>query len=158
MNPSEQVIEEFYAAFAAHNVKTMASCYHPEIQFVDPVFGTLNGEEVTKMWHMLIERSNGHLQIEFSNVVSNDVSGSADWTAHYIFSSTKRPVVNEVHSTFIFKDGLIFRQVDEFDMWKWSRQAFGFSGFLMGWTGYMHGKIQKQAREALKRYSIPTSF
>lgn len=152
MNPNEQLIEEFFAAFAAHNVKTMSSCYHQYIQFQDPVFGVLKGKDVTDMWHMLIDRSNGHLKIEFSNVSANNDIGSANWVATYIFSKTNRPVVNEVHSSFEFKDGLIIRQIDTFDMWKWSRQAFGTSGFLLGWTGFMHRKISSEARLSLRKY------
>ena len=154
MNSNEQLIEEFYAAFAAHNVKTMASCYHAEIRFEDPVFGRLKGDEVSKMWHMLIARSNGHLKIEFSNVRANEISGSANWTAQYVFSTTKRTVINEVTSTFTFKDGLIYKQIDEFDFWKWSKQAFGISGILLGWTGYMQNKIQKRAALALERFKL----
>ena len=63
MNSNEQCIEEFYGAFAAGNAKTMASCYHQEIVFQDPVFGILKGVAVSDMWKMLIERSKGKLKI-----------------------------------------------------------------------------------------------
>ena len=152
MNPNEQLIEEFYAALATHNVKTMSSCYHPDIQYQDPVFGVLKGKDVTDMWHMLIELSNGHLKIEFSHVTANEVIGYADCVASYLFSQTNRPVINDVHSAFEFKDGLIVRQIDTFDMWKWSRQAFGTTGFLLGWTGFMHRKISRQAISSLRKY------
>jgi len=152
MNPNQQIIEEFYAGFASHNAETMASCYHPDIIFHDPAFGTLKGKDASDMWHMLIERGKGHLEIVFSDVEANDFSGSAKWTATYVFSKTNRKVVNVIDAEFQFKDGLIIRHTDSFDIWKWSAQALGFSGLLLGWTGFMQNKIRQQALQSLRAY------
>lgn len=152
MNPNEQLIEEFYAAFATGNDKTMASCYHEDIVFEDPVFGILSGQEVTDMWKMLIERSKGNLKIEFSDVKASADSGSALWIASYNFSKTNRNIINTVFARFEFRDGLIVRHTDYFNVWKWSRQAFGLTGVLLGWTGFMQRKIQEQAKTALVKY------
>lgn len=152
MNPNEQLIEEFYAAFATGNAKTMASCYHPEIIFEDPVFGVLKGQDVLDMWQMLIERSKGNLKIEFSNVSAHGDFGAANWVATYHFSKTNRPVVNKISAAFEFRDGLIFRHTDHFNLWKWCQQALGLSGWLLGWTGFMQKKIRQQALESLRKY------
>ncbi|AWI26541.1 nuclear transport factor 2 family protein [Flavobacterium pallidum] len=152
MNPNQQLIEEFYAAFASHNPDTMASCYHPDVIFQDPVFGILKGKDVSDMWHMLIERSKGNLEIEFSQIIAEGHSGSAVWVAKYTFSSTNRNVVNVIHAQFEFRDGLIFRHTDHFKIWKWSQQALGFKGFLLGWTGFLQNKIQQQALHSLRKY------
>lgn len=152
MNPNQQIIEEFYAGFASHNAETMASCYHPEVVFHDPAFGTLHGKDASDMWHMLIERSKGNLEIEFSDVTANQTSGSARWTATYVFSKTNRKVVNQIHATFAFRDGLIIRHTDHFDIWKWSQQAFGITGLLIGWTNFMKTKIRQQALQSLRAY------
>lgn len=150
---SEELIEEFYAAFAAGNAKTMARCYHEQVIFEDPVFGKLKGiDTVSDMWHMLMERSRGHLKIEFSEITAHGNSGTARWVATYPFSQTNRVVVNKVYASFEFKEGLIFRHTDHFDLYKWSKQAFGLKGLLLGWTGYMHRKIQEQAKLSLEKY------
>jgi ketosteroid isomerase-like protein len=152
MNPNEQLIEEFYAAFAAGNANTMASCYHRDIVFEDPVFGILKGNAVSDMWHMLIERSKGDLKIEFSDVKANAEKGTAQWIATYHFSKTNREVVNQILARFVFQDGLIIRHTDYFNLWKWSQQALGISGLFLGWTGFMQRKIQSQAKSALHQY------
>ncbi len=152
MNPNQQIIEEFYAGFASGHVETMVSCYHRDIVFHDPAFGTLHGKDVSDMWHMLIEKSKGHLEIEFSDVKANETSGSAQWIATYVFSKTNRTVVNQIHATFEFKDGLIIRHNDHFDIWKWGAQALGLSGLLLGWTGFMQRKIRQQALQSLRAY------
>ena len=152
MNPNQQLIEEFYAGFASQHADTMTSCYHEDIKFQDPAFGVLHGKDVSDMWHMLIEKSKGNLKIEFSDVQANGHSGSAKWIATYHFSKTNREVVNEVEAHFEFKDGLIIKHTDDFDIWKWSKQALGLPGFLLGWTGFMQQKIQKQAIQSLRAY------
>ncbi|SCX92702.1 nuclear transport factor 2 family protein [Flavobacterium caeni] len=130
----------------------MASCYHPDIVFHDPAFGTLKGKDVADMWRMLIARSKGHLEVSFADVKADDVRGSAQWTATYEFSKTKRKVVNVIHAEFEFKDGLIVRHTDSFNVWKWSAQALRLPGLLLGWTGFLQQKIRKQALQSLRAY------
>lgn len=152
MKAREQIIEEFYSGFAAANSTTMSSCYHPEVVFKDPVFGILEGDDARDMWEMLIEKSHGLLDIKFSNVISDGKTGSADWIANYKFSSTNRDVTNVIHAEFEFKDGLIFRHVDSFDLYTWSKQALGLKGLLFGWTPFFRRKIQQQALSSLRSF------
>jgi len=158
MTPNETVIYKFYTAFANADVEQMCECYHPNVQFRDPAFGLLKGKEVCQMWKMLIERSKGNLKIDFSQVKANEHLGSAFWIAKYNFSKTNRKIENSISAKFHFQDGLIIKHTDDFDIWKWSKQAFGLKGLLLGWTGFMQNKIQKQAREALKKYCERTDI
>lgn len=152
MNNNKQLIEEFYTAFANQDGVKMANCYHKDIQFQDPAFGILNGFDATDMWNMLLERSKGNLKIEFYDVKAIEKKGSATWIATYNFSKTNRTVVNKIRACFEFKDNLIYKHTDSFDLWKWSRQALGWKGLLLGWTGFMQRKIQNQALVSLKNY------
>lgn len=152
MKPNEQIIEEFYSGFAAANSITMCSCYHDEVIFQDPIFGVLEGVDAKDMWEMLIEKSQGDLEIKFSNIISNQNNGSADWKANYLFSSTNLKVRNNVHSEFEFKDGLIYRHVDSFDLYDWAKQALGLKGLLFGWTPFFKRKIQQQALSSLRSF------
>ena len=131
----------------------MSECYHPNVEFSDPAFGILKGKEVCQMWEMLIERSKGNIKIDFSQIKANEHLGSAFWIAKYNFSKTNREVVNTIASKFHFKEGLIIKHTDDFDIWKWAKQALGLKGLLLGWTGFMQNNIQKQARMALNKYS-----
>lgn len=152
MTANETTILKFYRALSKADVATMIECYHPNVQFRDPAFGLLKGKEVFQMWKMLIEKSNGNLKIDFSEIKANEHLGSAKWIAKYNFSKTNRKIVNIIASKFLFKDGLIIKHTDDFDIWKWSKQALGIKGLLLGWTGYMQKKIQEQARKTLKKY------
>jgi ketosteroid isomerase-like protein len=144
-----ELITQFYTSFARADAEGMVSCYHDEIQFEDPAFGLLKGEDAKKMWRMLIKRSKGEIRISFSNVQANEKTGNANWRAEYVFSQTGRNVVNVVSAQFEFRDGKIIKHTDTFNMWKWSRQALGFSGFLLGWTGFMQKKIQSRTKSLL---------
>lgn len=152
MTPNEALITKFYTAFANSDAKTMAECYHPKVHFIDPAFGLLKEEQVSKMWEMLLSRSKGNIKIEFSDVKADEFTGSARWIAAYNFTKTNRKVVNRVSAEFVFQDGLIIKHTDNFDVWKWSKQAFGTTGYLLGWTGFFHKKIQEQALLSLKKF------
>jgi hypothetical protein len=152
MTTNEDTITKFYTAFSNGNADQMCECYHTNIKFSDPVFGLLKGKDVCKMWKMLIEKSKGNIKIDFSAIKADDYKGSARWVATYNFSKTNNKVVNSIYAQFQFKDGLIIKHTDDFDIWKWSKQAFGWKGILLGWTGFMQKRIQKQALSALNNF------
>ena len=62
----EALIGSFYSSFSNLNRAGMTKCYHRDIHFLDSAFGNLHGEDVSKMWEMLIARSKGNLEISFS--------------------------------------------------------------------------------------------
>lgn len=152
MTSNEKTLVEFYTAFTNADASKMCACYDYNIQFRDPAFGLLKGNEVCQMWQMLIEKSKGNIKIEFSDVKADEYIGSATWIATYKFSKTNRTIINTIHSEFQFKDGLIIKHTDYFDIWKWSKQAFGITGYLLGWTGFFQKKIEQQALASLKKH------
>lgn len=152
MTTNEALITKFYTAFSNADAGTMCQCYHPDVQFRDPAFGLLRGKEACNMWKMLIENSKGNLKIAISDVKADQYTGSTQWIATYNFSKTNRKVVNVIQAEFYFKDGLIIKHTDSFDIWKWSKQALGFKGLILGWTGFMQKKIQQGARMSLEKY------
>lgn len=152
MNANEETLIKFYTAFANADAETMCECYHAHIQFRDPVFGLLKGNDVCDMWKMLLKKNKGKIKIEFSDVKATEYIGSAQWIATYTFSQTNRKVVNVIKAQFQFKDGLIIKHTDDFDIWKWSKQAFVIKGYLFGWTGFFQTKINEKALLSLKKY------
>jgi hypothetical protein len=152
MSSNENLIAKFYTAFANADYQTMSECYHPKIHFIDPAFGLLKEEQVSDMWKMLLLRSKGNIKIEFFNIKADEFTGSVNWVATYNFSKTNRKVVNKITAEFIFQDGLIIKHTDNFDVWRWSKQAFGIKGLLLGWTGFFQDKVKEQALLSLKKF------
>ena len=146
------LINKFYTGFAEGDSNKMAECYHKEVVFNDPAFGTMKGERANNMWKMLMSKKTADFNFSYGNVESTPETGKATWTAEYQFGDKKRPVVNNVTAQFKFKDGLIIEHTDTFDLYKWSKQALGAPGFLLGWSNFMRKKIQKNANDNLDAY------
>ncbi|WP_420386388.1 nuclear transport factor 2 family protein [Roseivirga sp.] len=145
----KDIINQFYTAFNALDAEAMVSLYHDDITFEDPAFGVLKGERAKNMWRMLCESQQGKdFKVEHSEVTDN----SAFWQAHYTFSKTGRKVHNKIHARFEFKDGLIYKHTDYFDLHRWAKQALGFSGAVLGWSGYFKKKLQSQTNRLLDKY------
>lgn len=148
----EATIHKFYTAFQQLDYNTMQSCYHADAVFSDPVFGLLDRNEVCAMWEMLCKRAKD-LQLSYGNIqLLDDEYATADWIAVYTFSQTGRKVVNKIKAHMRFKDGLIIEHSDAFPIYRWSRQAFGITGLLLGWSGYFQKKLQLRAKIGLQKY------
>jgi ketosteroid isomerase-like protein len=145
-----QLIQSFYNAFASGDAEAMVRLYADDIEFEDPAFGPLKGDNAKNMWHMLLKTPG--IKISVSNIKANDKIGSADWVAEYTFSLTGRKVINHVHAEFIFSNDKIVKHTDTFSFWKWAHQAFGFKGFLLGWTPLMKNKVRQQALSRLNKF------
>ena len=148
MHPNAMLLTKFYTSFQSLNAEEMAACYVPDVQFADPVFPQLNGAEAGDMWRMLTSRAK-NFSLTFDGVEADDNKGRAHWIATYTFTQTGRTVVNDIHASFVFRDGKIAQHTDQFDLWRWSRQALGAKGLLLGWTPLVRNAVQSQAAKAL---------
>jgi ketosteroid isomerase-like protein len=148
---NDALIQDFYAAFDQRDGDRMAAFYAPDAHFSDPVFTDLNGDEPGAMWRMLTGRADD-LRVELLDHGADGDTGSARWRARYTFTQTGRPVVNDVRATFRFRDGLIAEHRDEFGFRRWSRQALGPTGLLLGWTPVLRSATRKRARAGLDEF------
>ncbi|MCQ4273524.1 nuclear transport factor 2 family protein [Pseudomonas kuykendallii] len=150
-HPNAQLITQFYQAFQQRDAEAMAACYAPEVRFCDPVFTDLRGEAAGDMWRMLCARAQD-FSLTFDGVEADAQQGSARWVAHYLFSQTGRRVSNHIQAHFRFADGLIVEHRDHFSLWRWSAQALGLRGALLGWAPPVQGAIRRQAAKGLAAY------
>jgi ketosteroid isomerase-like protein len=151
MHPHARLIEEFYTSFRKRDAEGMAICYHADVVFSDEVFPRLEGPRAGEMWRMLLSRSHD-LELEFSGVAADDATGRAHWDARYTFTKTGRHVTNKIDATFEFRDGKIVRHIDRFDFWRWSRQALGPAGVVLGWTPFLRAAVRRQAADQLEAW------
>lgn len=149
---NKQIVEKFYEAFSRRDFETMNSCYAEEIVFSDPVFGLLEGNEVKAMWQMLCSSATD-LALTFDDITEIDHEYiTCKWVASYTFSGTGKRVVNHVKAFMKINDEKIIEHSDGFRLSTWLAQAFGLKGKLLGWTSFMKGKVQKNARKNLNRF------
>jgi ketosteroid isomerase-like protein len=152
MTTNEEIISRFYRSFNALDAAAMNACYRSDIVFFDPVFDLLNGPEVFAMWEMLCKNAKD-FSLTFGDIrdLGEDYY-TCDWIATYTFSATGRQVINNVKAHMKIVDGKIAEHSDAFSLHQWSRQALGFSGWLLGWNSYYRQKIKNRARRNLMNY------
>ena len=146
------LIERFYHAFDEGDGDAMAACYAPHVQFSDPVFTDLRGSRAGAMWRMLTEGP-GDLRVQLLEHEADEARGSAHWRAHYTFTETGRPVVNDIQASFRFEDGLIVEHRDQFSFHRWARQALGPVGLALGWTPLLRAAVRRKAAARLAKFT-----
>lgn len=151
MNDNEKLIQHFYESFKNKDYKAMQSCYADNATFSDAVFQNLNSAQVKAMWEMLISRGKD-LELRFQNVTADETTGSAEWIANYTFSQTGKKVENHIKANFEFENGKIIKHIDSFDFYRWSSQALGISGKLLGWTSFLQNKVRQKAMKSLDEF------
>ena len=150
---SQATIERFYKAFASLDAKTMAECYALDAKFEDEVFELRGRTHIGGMWTMLCLAIKKQGRSDWKLEVRDITDHSAHWEPHYRFSATGNLVHNIIDAEFEFdSQGLIKRHRDRFSFWRWSRQALGMKGVLLGWTGWMRGKVRRQANRQLAKH------
>ena len=146
-------ITRLYAALAALDGAAMQACYAADAEFDDEAFSLRGAVQIGGMWRMLCEATKAKGRNVWRVEASQITAQSAHWEAHYRFSSTGRLVHNSIDASFeIGSDGRIRRQRDRFNFWRWSRQALGTPGLLLGWTGFLRRKVRLQAAADLAKF------
>ncbi|MCE7038874.1 nuclear transport factor 2 family protein [Dyadobacter sp. CY312] len=151
MTTNEQLIHQFYSAFQNKDFATMQACYADDATFTDAAFVDLNADQVRAMWEMLCKNGKD-LKLTFGKIQSHQDIVNAEWTAVYLFSKTGKMVTNNVMAEFVIKNGLIVSHRDKFDFYTWAKQAFGFTGLLIGWTSFFQNKVQTTAKASLEKF------
>ena len=146
------VAARFYEAFMVRDFYTMGLLYANHATFQDPVFPRLTAQGARLMWQMLLSEAED-LEVTVNILEDTPDRASVDWTARYTFTPTKRVVVNKVHSDMVIAAGKIVQQVDDFSFWRWSGQALGWKGWLLGWTPLVRDKVRRQAARSLKEFA-----
>ena len=151
MHPHEELLHRFYQSFQRRDPAAMAACYHPDATFDDAAFSLRGATEIGAMWRMLCERGKD-LTLTYNHLQADATQGRAVWDARYTFSQTKRRVHNHINARFTFQDGKILTHHDEFSFWRWSRQALGATGWLLGWSAFLQNKVRTTAAQNLRQF------
>jgi len=147
-HPNAALVRRFYDALGRRDAAAMIACYAPDATFSDPAFPALDAAGVAAMWRMLCARGKD-LAVLATDIDADAVAGRAHWVATYTYAATGRRVENRIDATFAFRDGLIVRHEDRFDLWRWLRQALGAKGVLLGWLPPVQRAVQAQAAKSL---------
>lgn len=139
-------LTRFYDAMARRDGDTMASRYAPAATFEDPVF-QLRGADIGKMWIGLMRRAR-EFSVAYTIAQAGQGWGTVEWTARYLYAG-RHQVVNVIVSELHLEDGLIVRQVDQFDFPRWAAQALGTPGRLLGRFEFFRRAVSRKAAQGL---------
>ncbi len=158
---STATIESLYAALARLDGAAMQACYAEGATFRDEAFDLRGAGQIGGMWRMLCDatRAKGAdvWRVQASGIVMQGPVGHAHWEAHYRFSASGRLVHNIIDGTFTFDARQrILTHVDRFNFWRWSRQALGLPGLLLGWSPMLQNKVRARAAANLATYLAKT--
>ncbi len=95
----------------------------------------------------------GEPRVQLLEHEADQARGSAHWRAHYTFTETGRPVVNDIPASFRFEDGLIVEHRDRFSFHRWARHALGPVGLLLGWTPLLRAAVRRKAASRLAKFT-----
>lgn len=158
MPQPQTTIETLYRAFNELDAEAMAACYAADACFEDEAFILTSQSEIAGMWRMLCQATRNGNRADWKLSVGpvridEQGRGWVEWEAEYRFGPARRPVKNQVKSRFTFDDrGLIHTQLDRFNFWRWSWQAMGIPGAVLGWSPMFRTLVRKQALANLERF------
>jgi ketosteroid isomerase-like protein len=133
MHPNLRLIETLYSALRDGDANAAARCYAVDAHFQDIAFRLDGRESIRQMWRLV---SNRNVEVTFDSLAADDHQGKGHWVARYTFSETGKRVVNNIHSQFAFRDGLIVDHRDECSALAWANQAFNLpKSLLVGLIG-----------------------
>ena len=115
---SRAAVEKYFAAFEAHDTKTLQAIYAPDASFKDNMFDLPNHDSIMNMWSKAPPFKKFEVQV--LGVQGNEVH--TRWTADYeIFG---HQVHNEIDSRItVNANGQLETQREHWDQSKWLSQA-----------------------------------
>jgi ketosteroid isomerase-like protein len=145
------LVKNFYDAFIVRDYRLMQNMYHKDAVFYDPVFRNLNVHQVGAMWEMFCVNSQD-LNISYRILSGDRHNVHAEWVAVYRFGKKRHKVNNIIQAHLSFEDGKIIQHTDHFDLYRWTKQAFGLTGYLLGWSSWFQNKLRQKAMQTLSGY------
>lgn len=144
---TREALVQFYDALARRDGETLSTMYSDTATFRDPVFH-LRGKQIGLMWIGLLRRARD-FSVSYTIAQAGPGRGVVEWTARYLFGG-QRPVVNVILSEIELEDGRIVSQTDRFDFRRWSAQALGTPGKLLGRYGWFRRVVSRRAARGLR--------
>lgn len=155
-NPvTTRALERFFDALRRCDKAALRDCCSPGLRFDDPLISITGRDDRLDWCTLLWTPCDGDGQriwhLELDDVHTRGPLGTARWNLRYRYTPTGRLIELAVTSQFTFDpDGSITAQRDSFDFWRWSRQAHGLLGLLLGWTPLLWDQARDQARVSLE--------
>lgn len=147
MDQNEQIIIKFLESFSQRDFDEMNKMYSDEIVYFDPKIGLIREGMVKNLWKNQFENAK-NFSFTYGDVVKvDDEYYTCENLILYRHPQTNRIMKDKRKSFFRMENGKIVEQSDAFKLYGWNRQAFGISGWILGWNT----AFQKRVRNKILR-------
>jgi hypothetical protein len=150
-NSLSSQIETYFDAFSKGDYRTMRSLCDPKITFNDPVYTSLQGKSVFALHHFMAERRICPT-ITIRSISEKGNRVKVKWTNEYEYATYKTHISIDVRSIFHFEHTSIISQTDQYNLWKWSKMALGFTGTYLGWTPMFRSTLRRSSQQSLATF------
>jgi len=147
-DPHSLLLVKYLQAIKEQDLKTISSCFHEEAEFYEPAYGKLTGPKIAAWWTFFFAQAK-EFHSEFDSLKVNGDKATVHSEHWYYWNATGAGVHNLVESEFDFKDGKIFRQIDNYNLNAWAFQAL--ESKFMGWTNKSREAEQERFEEFSKQ-------
>lgn len=150
-------VQDFFDALARLDAYALAQCYAPSARFEDAAWSLQGTEAIAAMWEMICDDTRrlgaDVWRLECLRIRGTRHRCKVDWRLSHRDPATGRLIHQRMESRFLLtRDGRIDFHENRFSLWRWSRQARGLSGWLLGWTPIMRQRVRHDAAQRLDRY------
>jgi hypothetical protein len=109
VHPNVKLIEALFTVLHDAKPSSVAVCYAVDASFKDIAFWLDGRDSIRQIWRFVRNRE---VKVSFDLISADDRGGNGHWIASYTFTETVRKIVNDIMSTFIFRDDLILNHLD----------------------------------------------
>ncbi|MFT3903957.1 MAG: nuclear transport factor 2 family protein [Niabella sp.] len=144
---NKELIAHFFNAFARLDHEEMNNCLSSEVMFSEPLFGILQGDDVSNLNRMKCARlKDFKLKVQQVEELDDEYL-TCSWVVDYCHADTGSRVVMPIKSFLRVIDGKITEYSDAYRLSTWLAKVHGVTGVLFGWTGTMK-------KRAMKKYAV----
>ena len=132
-------------------IEGIPGCVHPEIQYFDPLFGALEGQDVVRL--RSFEASFNGFKMERGEIEDlGDGYYSCPWKKTYTYPVTGRKVSINGKSHISMDNGLVTGHSEAFSLHRWAKDAYGIAGWFFGSIFFFQRKMRREAARQLREF------
>lgn len=123
---SLQIIIEHFEAYKKLDSAKMGSFLSHDIEFIDPSMTIVNDFDRIRFFiQFLVENMSDHTILDFKSINEVGEIVTIKWKSSYILKLNNKKIELDYTTHYTVKNGLITKQINEYDLTKYLDQAFG---------------------------------
>lgn len=149
---NQELVEKFYRCFEYLDGEGMVSCLAEDTIYNDPIYGIIKGEYAAGLWRMRCKNL-VDMKIDIIDFVELDHEYiKCKWNSTFFSRSSAKQISMTMTSFMKINDQKITEHSDAYRLSDWLAKAYGLTGILFGWSGWMKKREQSRYRTMLEKF------